>query len=90
VYNEYNDKISNLRSKEHERVKAFNQKANATEVDAELFIKEYLAYKEQQKELTQKYVAEFKKVLPILKVAKLVTLEQEFKMQLLQKYKERR
>jgi hypothetical protein len=90
VYNEYNDKISSLRSKEHDRVKTFNQKENPNDAEADQFIKEYLAYKAQQAELTKKYIAEFKKVLPISKVARLVTLEQEFKMQLLQQFKDRK
>jgi hypothetical protein len=90
VYNEYSDKLVSLRNKEYARVKLFNHESNPTDAEAEVFIKEYLAYKEQMTELTQTYVVEFKKVLPLAKVAKLVTLEQEFKMQLLQHYKEKK
>jgi hypothetical protein len=90
VYNEYSSKVSNLRKKEHERVKSFNQIVDITDAQAEGFIRDYLAYKEQHADLTERYITEFRKVLPLAKVAKLVTLEQEFKMQLLQKYKEKR
>lgn len=90
VYNEYSDKLVGLRTKETNRIKSLNMDANLTDAEAEVFIKDYLAYKEQINELTQKYVAEFKKVLPLSKVAKLVTLEQEFKLKLLQHYKEKK
>jgi hypothetical protein len=90
VYNEYSDKLVSLRNKETARIKSFNMDANLTDAEAEIFIKDYLTYKEQITELTQQYVAEFKKVLPLNKVAKLVTLEQEFKLKLLQHYKEKK
>lgn len=90
VYNEYSDKLVSLRNKEAARIKSLNMDANLTDAEAEVFIKDYLAYKGQLNELTQQYVAEFKKVLPLSKVAKLVTLEQEFKLKLLQHYKEKK
>jgi hypothetical protein len=90
LYNEYSDKMVGLRNKECARAKTFTTDNTPTDAEAELFIKEHLAYKDQQAELTRKYVAEFKKILPLSKVAKLVTLEQEFKMQLLQHYKEKK
>lgn len=90
VYNEYSDKLVSLRNKETNRIKSLNMDANLTDAEAEVFIKDYLNYKEQINDLTQKYVAEFKKVLPLSKVAKLVTLEQEFKLKLLQHYKEKK
>lgn len=90
VYNEYSDKLVSLRNKETSRIKSLNMDANLTDAEAEIFIKDYLNYKEQINDLTQKYVAEFKKVLPLSKVAKLVTLEQEFKLKLLQHYKEKK
>jgi hypothetical protein len=90
VYNEYSDKLVSLRNKETSRIKSLNMDANLTDAEAEVFIKDYLNYKEQINDLTQKYVAEFKKVLPLSKVAKLVTLEQEFKLKLLQHYKEKK
>ncbi len=90
VYNEYSDKLVALRKKERERVKAYNSIPNPTDAESEKFIKDYLACKQQFTDLTAKYVAEFRKVLPAAKAAKLVTLEHEFKMQLLHKYKEKK
>jgi hypothetical protein len=90
VYNEYSDKISTLRKREHDRVKRFNKIGNPSDKESDSFIKEYLSYKQQQRVMIEKYMIDFKKVLPVTKVAKLITIEQEFKMQLLQRYKEKR
>lgn len=90
LYNEYSDKMVIARNKEYARVQAFNHDNNITDAEAETFIREHLAFKEDQSELTKHYLAEFKKILPLSKVAKLITLEQEFKMQLLQHYKDKK
>jgi hypothetical protein len=90
VYNEYMDKLRALKKQDRERTKAFNLISDPSEAESDKFLKEFLAFKKQEKELTCSYVAEFRKVIPTAKVAKLVTLEQEFKMQLLQKYKEKK
>lgn len=55
--------------------------------DAEVgtFIKDYLDTRQKEADLYKKYVPEFRKILPERKVAKLLTLEGEFKKMLLQK-----
>lgn len=49
------------------------------------FTADLISFKQQDLYLTRKYIVEFKKVLSPAKVAKLITLEQEFKMALLHK-----
>lgn len=89
VYNEYNDQLKKLRTKDKERTKAYREKTTPTDQDAEKYINEHMAFKQQELELQKKYMAEFKKVLPMAKVARLVSLEQEFKMKLLHSLKDK-
>ena len=91
VYNEYNLKVKALRDKDRERALAFKkQTPKPSDQESERFMSEYFTFRQQELELTRKYVSEFKKVLPAYKVARLITLEQEFKHQLLNKLKEHR
>ncbi|MFA6260731.1 MAG: Spy/CpxP family protein refolding chaperone [Bacteroidia bacterium] len=90
VYNEYEDQIKAMRMKDRDRVRNFREKASPTEQDADKFINEHLTFRQQEIELTRKYMVEFRKVLPSNKAAILLTLEQEFKMQLLRRIKDRR
>jgi hypothetical protein len=90
VYNEYGNKVKTLRDKQRERDKQFKQNHNPTDAESNKFIADFLAFKQQETDLMQRYIPEFKKVLPVAKAARLVTLEQEFKMQLLHKLKDKR
>lgn len=90
VYNEYEEQVKAMRMKDRDRVRNFREKASPTEQDGEKFISEHLAFRQQELDLTKKYMAEFRKVLPAAKAALLLTLEQEFKMQLLRRIKDRR
>jgi Spy/CpxP family protein refolding chaperone len=83
IYNEYMDQMRKSKAKEKERSKAFTDKTAPTDAESEKFISDHLSNKQQEQELSRKYIAEFKRVLPIAKVAKLITLEQEFKHKLL-------
>jgi hypothetical protein len=90
VYNEYESQMKKLRLKEKENTAIIKAKTSATDTDADKFLADQLSIKQQQLDLTKKYVAEFKKVLAPKKVARLFMLEQEFKQQLLKRLKERR
>ncbi|MES2558781.1 MAG: hypothetical protein V4590_03520 [Bacteroidota bacterium] len=90
VYNEFNDQLKKIRKTEKERGRAFGEKTQPTDAESEKFVNDFIAGKQQEFDLTKKYVVEFKKVLPASKVAKLVTLEHEFKIKLLQRLKDKR
>ncbi|MFN5664946.1 MAG: hypothetical protein ACK461_07175, partial [Bacteroidota bacterium] len=79
VYNEFEVQMKKLRVKERENVRLLKAKSSLTDADADKFLNEQLSLKQQQLDLNKKYVAEFKKVLPAKKVARLLMLEQEFK-----------
>jgi hypothetical protein len=61
-----------------------DQMSNA---DADKALNDMIAFKSSEVELTRKYVAEFKKVLPTQKVVKLFVAEQQFKKELLMQLK---
>lgn len=90
IYNEFTDQLKKIRKLEKDKGHAFGEKTQPTDAESERFLSEYIALKQQEIELSKKYIAEFKKVLPAAKVAKLVTLEHEFKMELLHRLKDKR
>ena len=90
VFNEFTDEQKKIRAKMKENMLTFKAKATPSDQEANKFIIEQLALKQSELDLTKKYMTEFKKVLPEKKVALLLTLDQEFKQQLLQRLKERR
>lgn len=90
VYNEFADQLKKIKHTEKERAKNFGEKTSPSDAESEKFTSEFIAFKQQELDLTKKYVAEFKKVLPAAKVARLLTLEQEFKIQLLKRLKDKR
>ncbi len=91
VYNEYNAKVKALREKDRESAKAFKSlTTKPADQESDKFMNEYFTFRQQELELTRKYVSEFKKALPSYKVARLITIEQEFKHQLLNKLKDRK
>ena len=87
VYNEFSQQIKSMREKDRERMRLFRDKTAPTDQEAEKFIADNLSFKQQELDLTRKYLTEFKKVLPMAKVARLITIDQEFKLQLLQQLK---
>jgi Spy/CpxP family protein refolding chaperone len=90
VYNEYSTQVRKLKSKDKERSRAYLQKPSPSDHESEKFINDHVASKLQEYELMKKYMGEFGKVLPEAKVARLITLEQEFKMNLLKQLKDQK
>lgn len=90
VYNEFESQIKRLRAKEKENIASLKAKTAVSDQDADKFMVDQLQLKQQQLDLTKRYIGEFKKVLPAKKVARLLMLEQEFKQQLLKRLKDRR
>ena len=90
VFNEFSDELKKLKEKEKENMQALKTKNSPTDIESNKFINEHINLKQAELDLTKRYINEFKKVLPERKVAKLLTLEQEFKQQLLQHLKDKR
>jgi len=91
VYNQFDDELDRLRKAR--RSAMLDAKENfdgMSDADIARAIDGELSFQQQELDLRKKYVAEFKKVLPMKKVAELMRAEQRFKMKLLQEYQNRK
>ena len=90
VFNEFDSQIRQIRQKQKENARIFLAKQSPTDQESTQFISDQLTNRQAEVDLVKKYSSEFRKVLPTRKVARLLTLEQEFKQQLLSKMQQRR
>lgn len=89
VYNQFEAERKSIRESTLGKYKEDGIKMeDMTDQQAEQLINDHIAFRSKEVELQKKYIAEFKRVLPIKKVAKLMTLEEQFKKQLLNKANE--
>lgn len=84
LYDEYRQKEKALRDTFHKRYKP-NEIPFMDDKKAEEYLNALLKLKDDQNALYKDYIAKFKKVLPIKKVAMLPGMEKEFKKQMMQK-----
>ena len=85
VYNMYSDELEKLRKSRRENI--INTKENLDDLsDAELEknVDNEINFRQNELEIIKKYHPQFKKVLPIKKVAKLYKSEDDFKRRLLE------
>ena len=85
VYNMYSDELEKLRKSRRENI--INTKENLDELsDAELEknVDNEIIFRQNELEIIKKYHPQFKKILPIKKVAKLYKSEDDFKRRLLE------
>ncbi|MFL5762699.1 MAG: hypothetical protein ACJ77K_02080 [Bacteroidia bacterium] len=90
VYNQYHDKLQELRKQR--RMNKKDPKKNLddlTDKQIEQAIDEDFAARQKELDLQNEYNAKFKAVLPIRKVARLYTAEEQFKIVLLDKLKDK-
>jgi len=91
LYEKYTDEMQELR-------KTFKSDVDLAEVDltfmsdeeCQKLIDDILGFKQKEVDLIKKYTDEFKKVLPVKKVAMIFKAEVEFKKQLVKKLREYR
>ncbi|MFN8295490.1 MAG: hypothetical protein U0T69_04805 [Chitinophagales bacterium] len=82
VYNQYEAEKKQIRQSTIGTVKDLKEDGDFTNAEAEQAITKYVEFKAKDLDLIKKYVAEFRKILPATKVAKLVTAEEHFKKML--------
>lgn len=90
VYDAYSAEMKEV--KEGMRLERMNARANFDEMsdkEVETALESMLDYKRKELDVTLKYHDQFKKVLPVRKVAQLYRAEQEFTKILLEKLQER-
>jgi hypothetical protein len=83
VYNEFEKQMRELKRKQRELAKEINSNTDKTDAIAEKRIQQQLSLRSQEHELVKKYIPEFKKVLPAYKVAILLTLDEQFKQEVI-------
>jgi Spy/CpxP family protein refolding chaperone len=90
VYNKFNDELELLRkNRKNDLIAVKLNMDNMSDADLAKAIDNELAFQQQELDLRKKYIEEYKKVLPIRKVAKLMRAEHTFKMELLREFKHR-
>ncbi len=91
VYNMYTEELEKLRNSRRENIN--NKKNNFDDMeDSELekSVDNEIIFRQNELEILKKYHPQFKKILPIKKVAKLYKSEEDFKRKLLEMIQDRR
>jgi len=83
VFNQYEEEKKQIRKSTIGSLKELKEDGEFTAAEAEQAIARHVEFKARDLDLTKKYIAEFKKVLPVTKVAKLITVEEQFKKMLM-------
>jgi hypothetical protein len=91
VYNKYQEEIETLRRNHREElIKIKNNFDEMSDKEIEKSVDGELAFRQNEIDIMKKYNPEFKKILPIKKVAKLYRAEEDFKRKLIEQLQERR
>lgn len=90
VYHEFEDQMHEIKTKHHHLTKTYKQTDSKSDAVCDKFITQQISLRQQEVDLIKKYTDEFKKVLPLQKVATLLTLEQQFKQEMMKRVQERR
>jgi len=90
VYNQYSDKQDEYRKKRKEAHREAKQDVDLlSDKEVEQAVDNEIIFRQKDLDLQKEYHAKFKAVLPIKKVAKLYAAEDQFKIVLLDKLKDR-
>ena len=91
VYNMYSDELEKLRKGRRENiVNARDNFDGMSDADLEKTVDNEINFRQSELEILKKYHPQFKKILPIKKVAKLYKSEEDFKRKLLEMIQDRR
>lgn len=91
VYNQYTAELDKLRLSRHKNMKEAKEIMDEmTDANAEKFVDDEMAFRQEELDIQKKYHPQFKKVLSAKKVAKLYRSEEDFKRKLLEMLKERK
>lgn len=90
VYNQYQDDLNKIRESRRNEIKdAKKDFMEMNDKDVEKIVDNEIAFRQNELDIMKKYHSQFKKVLPIKKVAILYKTEEDFKRELLKKIQER-
>jgi len=86
VYNKYRDELDKLRENHHKNMeKAGKDLSGLSDQEVEQFVDNEIAFRQTEVDILKKYHTQFKKVLPVKKVALFYRAEDEFKRELLRR-----
>ena len=88
VYNEFEDKMDDIRKKRKEAYKKSKESGELTDVEIEKRVDSHIFMEQKELDIKKEYHAKFKTVLPIKKVAKLYKANENFKRDLLKKIRD--
>ncbi len=89
-YNQYTDRLKELHKKHREDNRNAKQNFDKlSDKEVEQSVDNEIIFRQRELDIQKEYHAKFKSVLPIKKVAKLYTAEEQFKRVLLDKLKDR-
>src|SRR6476660_3424865 len=89
VYNRYHEELETLRKKHTTDLLAAKVNFDSyTDDQVSKLIDDEMGYRQKELDLQRKYNAEFKKVLPIKKIARFYRAEQQFKINLIRDMKQ--
>ncbi|MFN8164814.1 MAG: hypothetical protein U0X76_01235 [Bacteroidia bacterium] len=91
VYNKYQDELEALRKSRRDNILNDNTSLETmSDADLEKMVDNELAFHQSELDILKKYHPQFKKILPIRKVAMLYRAEEDFKRHLLELIREKR
>ncbi len=91
VYNQMNNEIENLhKERQLSRENVKDNFETMTDPEFEKLINDEIASRQKEFDIQKKYVAQFKSVVPIKKVAQFYRAEEQFKRKLLEKIQEKK
>jgi Spy/CpxP family protein refolding chaperone len=86
VYNQYRGELDKIRENRRREMKnAKDDLSGMSDAEIEKFVDGEVAFRQAELDILKKYHAQFKKVLPVRKVAKLYRAEEDFKRELLKR-----
>lgn len=90
LYSKYLDEFEELRIKQKTEKLEKVDLTFMSDAECEKLMQEMIQYREAEIALIKKYNEEFKKILPVKKVAMIYKAEHEFKKQVIKKFKSKR
>jgi hypothetical protein len=91
VYDQYQDELFKLRESHRKQLQdAREDESKLSDQESEKLVDEMIVFRQKELDILKKYHVQFKKVLPVGKVARLYRAEEDFKRDLLKRLQERR
>lgn len=91
VYNEYQAELETIRKERRMKLKdARMDQENLSDKELESLVDYEITFRQKELDISKKYHARFKEVLPVRKVAKLYMAEEAFKRELLRQIQDKR